>query len=49
MLRLRQAMQRRIMLPCSRWPAWSAPLRVNARSAVNWASIRFIPEESASV
>ena len=32
------------MLFCSRWVAWSVPLRANSRKAVNWASIRFIHE-----
>jgi len=37
------------MLPCSRWVAWSVPLRVNSRSAVNWHSMRFIHEEFVGV
>src|SRR6266851_3646577 len=33
------------MLFCSRWVAWSVPLRANSRNAVNWHSRRFIDEE----
>lgn len=37
------------MLPCSRWEAWSVPLSVNSRSAVNWASVRFSQDELVGV
>jgi hypothetical protein len=37
------------MLFCSRWVAWSAPLRANSRNAVNWHSKRFIHEEFVGV
>src|SRR6266566_616344 len=37
------------MLACSRWVAWSVPLRVNSRSAVNWHSMRFIHEQLPGV
>jgi len=37
------------MLACSRWVAWSVPLRANSRNAVNWHSRRFIDEEFLGV
>jgi hypothetical protein len=37
------------MLFCSRWVAWSVPLRANSRHAVNSHSRRFLHEEFVGV
>ena len=47
MLRFRQAMWRRIVLPCSQWPARSVPLRANEGELAQRGEPGFDPIHSA--